>query len=862
MKSPLHAQRKALEKLWEQGLTGHSLLRSHSRLVDEFILQCFLETEVQGADESVALVALGGYGRQELFPFSDIDLMILYRPEIKSGVGKITDSILYPLWDTGLDVGHGVRTIQESLQQAGEDFFFRVAMLDARLIGGSQLLFFELLSQYKQLFVEGNREEFVRSMKIFRDDRRTRFGSHSYLLEPNIKEGKGGMRDIQAMLWTANVIFGLEGLTGIVNAGILLEQEQSEFVQSWESLIRIRNRLHYISRRKNDQLYFEQQEELATALEYKPQNGLLGVEVFMREMYGHMQTVAITTDLFFEHVDEVLGLAGKGEEVERDKVLEKGIELRNGFINLTAAHEDLLARPYLLMRVFLASAKTGAPIHHRARKAITANLDLITDKVRTSPRMTKAFLEILHNAQDVLYVLELMLETGLLVAYVPEFSRVISLAQHDIYHIYTVDRHSIQAVAELHKVIAEETNVFQSVSSPSVLMVAMLFHDVGKGMRSDHSVIGAGIIKEIGERLGFSDSECETLGFLVQYHLFIPENALRRDLNDGGFIKRCAETIGTADRLAMLYLISIADSKATGPSAWSDWKAALMQEMFLRIQPYLELAHFDHKGAAVIDRQMEQGVVWLREQVTDLLRDEVDIKMDIKNLAADYLLSFAPETVADHIRIHRDHYRVIRQKSLVFAKDRKGKWSLLVVSVDQPGLLAKICGVLALHNLTVLNAQIFTWTDATAVDVIEVRSTDGLKFKEKDWEALNRDLDLAINHRLGLGHRLYQKLSSMLGRRKELVGRKESRVIIDNETSDTYTVVEVYASDRPGQLYHITQSLADFGINIHKAFIATEVERLIDVFYVLDIQHKKITEPDFKNELTQGLLYSINKSDT
>jgi [protein-PII] uridylyltransferase len=861
MKSPLHAQREALERLWEQGLSGHALLRSHSRLVDEFILEHFQTVEMSGAAESVALVALGGYGRQELFPFSDIDLMLLFRPGFGDEVGKVADAILYPLWDTGLDVGHGVRTVAESLQHAGEDFFFRVAMLDARLIGGSQLLFFELLSGYREKFIEGEREEFVRSMKIFRDERRTRFGSHSYLLEPNIKEGKGGLRDIQAMLWTAKVVFGLEGLTGIVNAGILIEQEQSEFVNSWEALIKIRNRLHYISRRKNDQLYFEQQEELAEALGYKSRKGALGVEIFMREMYAHLQTVAIITDLFFEHVDEVLGLAGKGEGQDRDRVIEKGIELRNGYIHLTAAHEDLRVRPHLLMRVFLASARTGAPIHHRARKAITANLELINDKVRTSSRMSKAFLDILEHSQDVLYVLELMLETGLLVAYIPEFAGVITLAQHDIYHIYTVDRHSLQAVAELHKVIGRESNVYLAVTSPQILMVAMLFHDIGKGMHNDHSVIGAGLIKGIGKRLGFGDSECESLSFLVQYHLFMPENALRRDLNDGSFIKRCAETIGTADRLAMLYLISIADSKATGPSAWSDWKAALMLEMFLRIHPYLELAHLDHKGAGVIDRQMEQGVIWLREQVADLLRDDEDIRMDINNLSADYLLSFAPETVAEHVRIHRDHYRIIRQKSLVFAKDKKDKWSLLVVTSDQPGLLAKICGVMALHNLTVLNAQIFTWCDATVVDVIEVRSTDGLKFKEKDWHALNRDLDLAINHRLGLGHRLYQKLSSMYGRRKELQGRQEPKVIIDNETSDAYTVVEVHAPDRPGQLYHITQTLADFGINIHKAFIATEVEQLIDVFYVLDMRHQKISDQDFKKEVTQGLLYSINKNE-
>jgi [protein-PII] uridylyltransferase len=860
MRSPLHSRREALERLWEQGLTGHSLLRSHSRLVDEFILESFQTSEKAGAGESVSLVALGGYGRQELFPFSDIDLMILYRPAAGEEVGKITDAILYPLWDAGFDVGHGVRTVEESIEHAGSDFFFRVAMLDARLIGGSQLLFFELLSSYKEKFVEGEREEFVRSMKIFRDERRTRFGSHSYLLEPNIKEGKGGMRDIQAMLWTAKVVFGLEGLTGIVNAGILLEQEQTDFVNSWESLIRIRNRLHYISKRKNDQLYFEQQEELALALGYKPRKGALGVEVFMQEMYAHLQTVAVITDLFFEHVDEVLGLAGKGEGQGRDRVIEKGVELRNGFVNLTATQEDLQARPYLLMRVFLASARLGAPVHHRARKTIAANLDLITDRVRTSSRMSKAFIDILESAQDVLSVLELMLETGLLVAYVPEFGRILSLAQHDIYHIYTVDRHLLQTVGELHKVIEREKHLYQTLASPHILLVAALFHDIGKGVHSDHSVVGAELVTEIGHRLGFNEEENSCLCFLVRYHLFVPENALRRDLNDGGFIRRCAETIGTADRLTMLYLLSIADSKATGPSAWSHWKAALMQEMFLRIRPYLEFAHFDHKGVGVIDRQMEQGVIWLRAQVADLLSSEEGLLMDVDDLSADYLLTFAPETVAEHMRIHRDYYRVIRQKSLIFATDKKDKWSLLVVSTDQPGFLAKICGVMALHNLMVLKAQIFTWSDDTVVDVIEVRCSDGLKFKERDWQALNQDLDLAISHRLGLGHRLYQKLAST-SRRKELQGRQESRVVIDNDTSETYTVIEVYAPDRPGQLYHITQTLADFGINIHKAFIATEVERLIDVFYVLDMRKEKIVDQEFRQEVTQGLLYAIGKNE-
>ncbi len=859
MKTPLRAERAALEKLWEQGLSGQALLRGHSRLADEFIQECFQKTDLPGAEESVALVALGGYGRQELFPFSDIDLMILYRPELKEEVGKVADSVLYPLWDTGLEVGHGVRTVQECVEQAREDFYFQVALLDARLISGSQLLFFELQSEYKEKFVEGKREWFVRNMKLFRDERCKRFGSHSYLLEPHIKEGKGGFRDIQAMLWTAKVVYGLEGLTGIVNAGILTGKEQAEFVESWDTLVKIRNRLHYISTRKNDQLYFEQQEEMAEAFGYTARKGMLAVETFMRETYRHLQTVAVTTDLFFEHVDEVLGLAGKGDERYADKVLEKGIELRNNHLHLTSTAKELQAKPHLLMRVFLAASRLGVPVHHRTKKTITSSLDLVTDKVRGTSRMSTPFFTILENAKDIFGVLTSMLETGLLVAYIPEFERVITLVQHDVYHIYTVDRHSVQAVAELREVVRKEELVYRGVRSPRILFLAMLLHDIGKGAGGDHSLVGAELIVGIGERLGLSEAECECLGFLVKHHLFIPENALRRDLNDTVFIKRCAETIGDVDRLSMLYLLSIADSKATGPSAWSDWKATLLQEMFLKVQPYLEMVGYNGANEGSVERHVEEGVEWLRDQVRELVSGKDDLRMDVNDLSADYLLSFTPEAVSEHIEIYRDNYRLLRQKSIIVSKDKGEQWSLLIMATDQSGLLAKICGVMALNNLTVLNAQIFTWVDGTVVDVIDVHSTDGLTFSEKDWQGLNQDLDLAIAHRLGLGHRLYRKLSNTYGRRKELVGKRESRVVIDNNTSDHYSVVEVYADDLQGQLYHITQTLADFGINIHKAFIATEVDQLIDVFYVLDKDDLMIEDHDFKEEIVQGLLYSLGR---
>ncbi len=853
MKASLQAQQKALEELWEQGLSGQPLLEKHSGLIDDFINNCFGEVGNDKASSSVALIALGGYGRQELFPYSDIDLMILYSPWFKRKIQEVGDAVLYPLWDTGMEVGHGVRTIKESIRQGKEDFFFQVAMIDARLIAGSQKLFDKLQVQYKKKFIEGQRHEFVRTMKLFRSERRKRFGAHAYLLEPHIKEGKGGLRDVQAMLWTAKVVFGLDGLSEIVSGGILLEDEAQEFSSSWNMLVKIRNRLHYISRRKNDQLYFEQQVEMAEAFGYAGKDGVLGVEQFMREVYSHLQTVAVSTDLFFGHVDEVLGLKGEEERFVDDRVVERGVEIRNNRICLTESAEAVRRKPQLLMRVFLASARSGLPVHHRTQRAVSLHLDLISGKAKRSGRLSRPFFEILMEGKDVLSVLEAMLETGMLGAYIPEFKRIHTLAQHDLYHIFTVDRHTLQAISELRKVLLEEPQIAREVVSQRVLYLAVLLHDIGKGAGGDHSIIGAELAPDVGERLGLTEEECGALAFVVRYHLFLPEKAMRRDLSDEAFIGQCSETIRTHDRLAMLYLLSVADSKATGPSAWSDWKAALLKEMFLKIHARFGVGRGD-KSADSQGREYEaQGAAWLRGQVEALLVGE-QFFVEINDLADDYLTSFTPEVIAGHVMLHAENRNLLRQKSLVLGKKHGDRYSLLIMAHDRAGLLAKICGVLALRNLNVLNAQIFTWKDGTVVDVVSVRGVEGKEYDKEDWQELNRELDLAINHRLDLANRLYEKLRRLRERQKAPAARYESRVVIDNTSSGRFTVIEVYSVDQPGQLYAVTQALADFGIAIFKAFVATEVEQLIDVFYVLDGSGKKIQDQPAKERVRDGLL--------
>ncbi|SDO44493.1 [protein-PII] uridylyltransferase [Desulforhopalus singaporensis] len=858
MLEAFRAERHRLRISWSAGSDSGAILASHTAIVDEYIVGSFKTAQLGVCMEGICLVALGGYGRQEMFPGSDIDLMILYRPEVKDCIAQVADAVLYPLWDTGLDVGHGVRTVEESMVHADEEYFFLVALLDARFLYGDRQLFEELLSEFNRRFVDGHREIFVDRMKMFRESRRVKFGSHSYLLEPHLKEGRGGMRDIQAMMWTAKVVFGLKNLDDFQDAGLLLENEKKMFLRAREFLVRLRCYMHYLNDRKSDQLFYEQQSEVAQGFGYRENDGVSGVEHFIGDLYDALHTVTLTTDLFFDHVDEVLGICDKGLRVS-DRQVEKGIEVKGGKIHLTATGKQMAAKPQIIVRLFLVMARTGLPLHHRTRKSLPEVVGLIDDKQRCSPRLAKTFFALLSGAKDIYAVLSMMLETGVLQAVIPEFGRIATLAQYDLYHIYTVDRHSLQAVAELYSLADSESwgNVMASVKDLNVLYLAALLHDIGKGVGRDHSVEGARLAKGAGERLGFDEAQCDAIEFLVRYHLFIPENALRRDLNDAVFIKRCAELIGDLDRLSMLYLLSVADSRATGPSAWSEWKAALMEELFLKVTPYLD---FGHHGVHDVLAHEEQGVEWLRDQVRVHLLAEKELRVDPERLSTDYILSFSPETIAEHVVIQRDNFNRIRQKALVRAAEVDDGWQLLVMTVDRPGLLAKICGVMTLNNLTVAKAQIFTWYDSTVVDVLNVQPTDGLGFAEKDWQSINEQLDRAVEHRMGLSHRLYSKLASGYGGAPRPGGQVSTKVVIDNNSSENYSVIEVYAPDRPAQLYYITQSLADFGINIHKAYIATEVEQLIDAFYVLDTNGRKLLDEELKEEITQGVLYAITHS--
>ncbi len=832
--------RQALSALWQEGLAGRQLLKEHSSLIDKFINDLFLalpETDRDG----LALVALGGYGRQELFPYSDIDLLLLYHPEVAEEIESLAEKLFYPLWDTGLDVGHGVRTLDACLEDARKDFFFQVALLDARLICGNKGLFSSLLDRSMKRFVHGQRKAFTENMMAHRNQRHIRFGDHTYLLEPNIKESRGGLRDYQAILWTAKVMFGLEGLEALSDAGMLTTTEAKLLEESHECLIRIRNKLHYVSGRKNDRLYFEYQQDIAKALGHHNLGGILAVEHFMGHVHKCMHDIATTSDLFFEHVQEVLGLKRPASD---DCILEPGIELIGGKIHLTD-RELIKRKPDILMKVFLHAARQGCPVHYLSRRIISETAPDVTRSLRKSKRASNAFLDILVKAKNPGQVLDEMLETGLLTAYLPEFKRILALAQHDVYHVYTVDRHSTETVVELHHLREKEPARFKALESPQLLFLAALLHDIGKGEGSGHAERGGEIALKIGKRMGLTDKDASCLSFLVKNHLFLIDTAMRRDLEDEALIIKCARKIKQHDILNMLFLLTIADSKATGPTVWNDWKAALLLELYQKVAHLLDQSY-------LVDPDRIQAVEWMKEQVASRLGLEESKKV-LPYLPEDYLLSFTPEAIIHHQQLKG---QLAVKNALVLPESKGNYWSLLIMARDRTGLMARICGTLALHNLNVLTANIFTLKDGIAVDVLDVYSTVDLKFHEKDWAKLQSDLEAAIDYRLGLSHRLAEKFSGVPFKANKTGIHHETKVVVDNRASDFYTLIEVCAEDTPCLLYSITRTLADFGINISKARIGKNVDQALDVFYVLDNLGQKIEDRGFAQEIKKALQFA------
>lgn len=864
VKSYLSASMEAVKSLHDGGGSGMEVAECRSLVMDRLIMSLY---ELAGreyclkypkVDQKCTLVAIGGYGRGELSPASDIDIMFLYPWKVGPYIETVIERILYILWDTGLDIGYSARNVDDCVKVAGDDLVAKTSLIDSRYICGDEALY----SDYRKVLVE---QIFAKNINSFIEDkvdegneRRKKYGGSVYLLEPDIKEGDGGLRDLQTALWAAKVRFKAKDFKELNLSGVISDKEYREICRVHDFMSRVRNDLHFLLNRKSDQLTFELQEKIAGNMGYKDEGELLAVEKLMKDYYLVANSIKELSELI---VDRSLnwGKRKSALGVITRRELSDGFRLFKG--EITISDKDLfIKRPSLIMKLFELSQLHGVPIHSFARECLRESLDLIDGDFRASSEVNESFMNILKGEWDVDETLKIMHKTEVLNRFIPEFGKIQCQVQHDLYHIYTVDIHSLFAVEELKRVAEGEcsekyplkTTLMQESERPEVLYMAVLFHDIGKGKGGKHEEVGAQIARGLCERIGFSAKDVGDIEFLILKHLRLSHTAQRRDLHDPKLILDFAKEMGTLERLKMLYLLTYADIKAIGPDVWNEWKSALFLEL------YNKTAEVFEKGTFEIEDTKEKvaGIYREVEKLVDEDFPSAEINSFLDSMPGRYLLSTTPKRIVDHMKV------ASRYKEPLYidvTHNEKRKYTrLIITTLDTPGLFYRICGVLAANSINILGAQIYSRSGGEVLDVFHVKSGTGEIVADRHkWEKIENDLlDIIQGVRRVEDFFKEDKSSILDGRYTPGI---KTRVVINNEISDANTVVEVYAQDRIGLLYTISSTLFNMGIYIDVAKISTMGEQVTDVFYIKDIFGQKIYYEEKLKEIKIKLTEAVER---
>lgn len=860
----LEENRASLLEKHRKGAPGGEIVGAYTALIDGLIDTLFRAVSVDfdpDVQSHITLIATGGYGRSELNPRSDIDIMFLSSGKLETEIKTISERLLYLLWDMALDVGHSLRTNEDCLEVASGDITIRTSLLDSRFVTGSKELFEVYEKQVMPDILGKNSQKFIEEKIKESNIRREKYESTVYLLEPNIKEGEGGLRDLHTALWVSRVKYKAKNLQELVIKGVVSDHEAASYRSALEHIWRVRNELHFLSPRKNEQINFDQQEKIAHFLGYRDTKKAPAVEQFMQDYYFQATQI--------EHLSS--GLINRVTDAEKGDGIFGRIsrrQLESHFYTLRG--ELRLSKPSLfetepekMMLAFVLSHRLQVEFSVELKGFIRANLHRINDKVRRHKVMAGGFLEILRTLRPKADVLYAMHHLQFLNFFMPEFRRVYCKVQHDAYHIFTVDIHSIMAVEEiaklLHGVYAEKkpllTRLADDIGKKDLLMLAVLLHDVGKGEGKNHSVRGAEMIPTIARRLGLKREDRDRLEFLVLHHLDMAHISQRRDLSDDKMIDQFARTMGMTETLKMLYLLTFADIKAVGPDVWSEWKGFLLQELYNKTYSVLERGNFRYDTRSDRVKERKQKVVLaLTEEF-----GERKVKNALKTMSNRYLLSHRSAEITQHVRLALG--RKDKTLALQVEHDKVNDFTWVYLSTtDVPGLFSTIAGVMAANGINILGAHIYTRSNGEALDILEVRGQAGSKLENpKKWVKIEKDLNAAIEGR--------KRVSKMVSKRKtsSLLPEKPkpqfaSRVDIDNEISDNYTVIDIYTADEVGLLYKITRVLSDLSLYIGVAKISTKVDQVADTFYVKDIFGQKVRDAAKLDEVRSALLESLEGS--
>jgi len=801
-----------------------------------------------------AFLAVGGYGRKELSLCSDVDVLILFSHKIPSLAKELAEEIFYPLWDMGIELGYGTRTTKDCTRLCREDFQVLTSMMDSRFICGDSPLYLHLMEDLKQKIISKKAVAFCKWLEDFHDIRMEAFGDASHLLEPNLKEGIGGLRDYHHILWIANALFGLRAPRDLEYLGKLSHNEYQELRKHLEFIWLVRNFLHQLSGRRNDRLSFEYQEQIAQRLGFKDQDNFLAVEQFMGRLHSSMTSIKSLNRSF---VKTYFSNRRVNRKQYQASDVTGGLHIHDGEIEFDSAI-TIVSNPLLLMAIFEQSSRSGCPLSIEARRLVRDFLHLVDNRFKKSEKAVEGFLDII-NGKNTFETLSQMHEIGFLEAYVPEYGQIKDRVQFDAYHIYPVGRHSLETLRYLKNLNHQKDilllDIFSELQEPESLFMAGLFHDIGKTGK-DHARKGRAITCKILDRLSYDKNRAEEVLFLVKHHLLLVETATRRDLNDEKAVVQCARIVGDVGRLKMLYLLTWADSMATGPTAWNDWIGSLVNDLFFKILHILE------KGELASLDASKRVEITMSEVRREMFQRNKNLDPDgfIDVMSPRYLLASNPLEIVRHVEMVQGLKRQLNNHvpSPFCLNIRENELDecceITVMANDRPGLFSDVAGVLALNNINILSAEIYTWRDGIAVDIFKVMNSLDPINPERDWHKVKEDLKRTFTGKLSLTYRLGKKGEpSILSNDKKPA--RIPRVMVDNGSSDFFTIIEVFSDDRVGLLYLLTRTLFDLRLDIRIAKIATKGDQIADVFYVRDFEGQKVEDKEHVKEIKDALSF-------
>jgi [protein-PII] uridylyltransferase len=807
-------------------------------------------------NQKCAVLAQGGYGRGELNPFSDVDLLFLYPWKVNPFVESVAEKILYSLWDTGLQVGHAVRSVPECARLAARDFKVKTALLDARFLCGDSELAMDFDRIVETDIVRRNPDRFLKEAVAQTAERHRQYGSSVFLLEPHVKEGEGGLRDLHGALWMARVKFKVRSLREIVQKGVVPQSELDLVLASQDFLWKVRNTLHFLTASHHDQLTFEHQERVAATLGYHDADERRAVEEFLRDYYLHAARIRRFGQLV---TDRCLETNRSYHRIGRifSRRIRPGLRIQGGEIVID--DPTILQDPANAVGVFVESQRHGVEIGSRARELLVGTAPAI-EAARPEPSVVQGFLEVLRGRARIAPTLRTMHDIGVLGAIVPEFGQLRCMVIRDFYHIYTVDEHTLRGIMELEALGAGDqrascpllTQVMHEIERPQVLYLAMLLHDIGKGHGHGHSDRGARLAEGVARRMRFDDDEVAQVERLVRHHLLMSHVAQHRDLHDDRVIVDFAKHVGSVEVLKKLYVMTFADMRSVAPNVWNNWRDLLLGELYMRALELFE------KGE-LLEEAREARVERVKDRLRRALADREPLQNAVEHTLAtmpgSYFLTTPEQSFPHHVELLHDFRNGggALVTSIRHFPDREFS-EFTVCAADRPGLFSMIAGVLAAHGMNIVGAQITTSQDGVALDVFRLshaESTDRVLDEER-WQRVRETLEGVLAGRVSV-EQLVERSQRPTVLSRRTMPTIPTSVTFDLQDSDHYSLIEVSAQDQIGLLFTITNTLYRQGCLIHLAKISTVLHHVYDVFYVTDSSGRKIQDWRRMEELCEAV---------